>query len=342
MTSDEEISHSTSYKSNSVKLREIHPKQDAHFESDGDLQGNVTNSTEVRNPLDAASIFRNNTQQHQVNVNIGPLTWNEARHRLKCTLESWNKCQQKNTDSQSTQTKYRFICLENLDIILAILLCLGFVVLSLTLPTDSNLPESFTLMQRIAAILFLVSSLASASILNRWAQVRERDQSIERRRCVTAFLREMEALDSSNVCDATRRGEFSSIPCDVIPRKNVEDVYSTYRLNNTKDGTSIDNQSGQWHRIPSLLLVKGDHIALKVGDTTPARCQSAKNHPNSIAIDAGVRLTMDLIGLSLKLQQGKSTVKTDEELLMLANGVQVFELLETPLESFLSKDTPGE
>jgi hypothetical protein len=91
-----------------------------------------------------------------------------------------------------------------------------------------------------------------------------------------------------------QRGSWNNytIVQDTIPRKNVEDVYSTYRLVNNVDGnttatTTAENdathnvnnsnnnggntnlqkqqqqqqqqrqQEGQWHRIPSLLLVKG-------------------------------------------------------------------------------------
>lgn len=346
---DEQINQPTPRKNNSAMRRETHPNTTQRCsKSDGDLQHDVTDSSKVHNPLhqDLIESKVNSTtcnvhmQSNCKDTTSGPLTWNQARDRLKCTLEFWNKCQQKNRDSQSAQTKYRFLCVGHLDIILAMLLCVAFVVLSFTLPVDEDLPESFTLMQRIAAVLFLVSALLSALILNQWAQVRKRDQSIERRRCVTAFLQEMESLSGgaglSQECnEGGSRADFLSAPCDIIPRKNVEDVYSTYRLNNK----SKDSENhGQWHRIPSLLLVKGDYIALKIGDTTPGQCQSANNTADPITLEAGVRLTIDLLGYHPKLPAGKTTIKTDEELLMLANGVQVFELLETPLESFLNKD----
>eukprot|EP00956_Cyclotella_meneghiniana_P024567 scaffold49506_cov36-Cyclotella_meneghiniana.AAC.1 len=147
---------------------------------------------------------------------------------------------------------------------------------------------------------------------------------------------------------------------DIIPRKNNEDVYSAFRLNDTcttRQHTDNNNsRSGQWHRIPSLLLVKGDHIALKIGDTSPAKCTSLpqetgkgkdKNNSSPIIVQTGERLSMETLGTGAKLLSrtgNKSTVtlKSEEDLLTLANGVQVFELLETPLESFLSKDTFGE
>jgi hypothetical protein len=338
---DEPSSFLTPRKNNCAKRRETHPIVESRhlldYEDKPTIRAEGSDRTsrpyeDLDKFVKESSCASKNVKNHEEST--GPLSWNEARHRLKCTLEFWNKRQQKNRDTHSTQTKYRFVCLANLDIILAILLCVAFVVLSFTLSPHEELPSSFLLMQRIASVLFLMSSLASASILNRWAQVREMDQSIERRRCVKAFLKEMECIsdrtDSSGHC----------ISKDVIPRKNVEDVYSTFRLNDTRHRDSSGLGRGQWHRIPSLLLVKGDYIALKVGDTSPAKCQLVQNGQEKI-IDAGVRLTIDLIGSNRRLPAGKSAVKAGDDLLMLANGLRVFEMLETPLETFLNKDMIG-
>jgi hypothetical protein len=167
---------------------------------------------------------------------------------------------------------------------------------------------------------------------------------------------------------------------DTIPRKNVEDVYSTYRL--------VDDHRGWWHRIPSLLLVEGDYIALKVGDTAPARCVAVGDDGRRDVIEAGERLTIDSLSpparesLALESAKASTTADTDgvasslcdsfssagtlptsnmtktsskkggalppgrstltchsEEMLLCANGVQIFALLETPLHQFLRKDT---
>ena len=104
---------------------------------------------------------------------------------------------------------------------------------------------------------------------------RETDRSIERRRCVSAFLDGMKKRRESSSgsgndqqqqqqqvqqqLDSSATNNMESMLDDVgtIPRKNVEDVHSTYRI-----GSSENNKQGKWHRIPSLLLVKGDFMLL--------------------------------------------------------------------------------
>ena len=348
--------HTTPRQNNCAKRRETYPsptrQTSLQINNDG---GDTPSSRDYKN--NGATNDNDTNDSHEES---GPLSWKEARHRLKCTLENWTKEQQHNTTTPSQPFKYRFLCLENLDILLAIILCITFVVLSFALPQShhDDLPKSYLLMQRIAAILFLLSSLASAYILNRWATVREGDCSIERRRCVGAFLKEMEktsegvlAMNDETIPSEEQRDDYA---VDIIPRKNNEDVYSAFRINDTtRQRADSNNRSGQWHRIPSLLLVKGDHIALKIGDTSPAKCTSiseeggGKNNScfSPITVQTGERLSMETLGTDAKLlsRTGKSTVtlKADEDLLTLANGVLVFELLETPLQLFLSKDTFG-
>lgn len=226
------------------------------------------------------------------------------------------------------------------------------------------------------------------------------DRSIERRRCVSAFLESMKSRQirkgenqnkigkngslhsrSRHSQPTTSIRDFTGFNVDTIPRKNVEDVYSTYRLMDDQDD-GVGHQ-GQWHRIPSLLLVKGDYIALKVGDTAPAKCTPVKTFDHGDAndgvrnvIEAGERLTIDSLSPSARdslgmdrgkasivsfessntlatsnttkaikgrkrglLPSGRSTlINHSEEMLLLANGVQIYALLETPLENFLRKE----
>jgi hypothetical protein len=346
---DTEETYLTPRKNNCAKRRETHPTTLCdHNESEKDtFPHQLHHSMDANLAANYDDGIPHSTTTH-TNGTKGPLSWNEARSSLRSTLEFWNKQQQKRSEAHTTRKSYRFFITENLDMALAVLLCIVFVILSFTLPMHENLPRSFTTMQRIASILFLASSLTSAAIMNRRAKVIERDQSIERRRCVTAFLKEME-VHSDEISLSTRDERNTgagkdehhvTAVGDVITRKNVEDVYSTFRYDNTNEVMN-NIRYGQWHRIPSLLLVKGDHIALKVGDTCPAKCRLVNGKENSLVISAGERLTIELIGTHLALPPGKSTVKGGE-LLMLANRVQVFELTETPLDSFLKKDLVGE
>ena len=337
-----------------------------------------------------------------------PLTWNEARSRLISTMEQWKSERRKHqqsidvASSQSTKGwRSKLSSLEDPDILLfAIPLSLLLVVLQFILPYSDTV--AYSKMERAAALLFLIASLTSAWITRRRRRVsRYTDRSIERRRCVSAFLEGMKSRQigrsentttkfgrSASLHSRSRHSQHSSsirdfngFNVDTIPRKNVEDVYSTYRL--MDDQVGVGDYQGQWHRIPSLLLAKGDFIALKVGDTAPAKCTPVKiaDHGDAIngarnVIEAGERLTIDALSPSARdsiglvpgpssivsfessntlatsnttktlksrrrgvLPSGRSTLTNhSEEMLLLANGVQIFALLETPLESFLRKE----
>jgi len=340
-----------------------------------------------------------------------PLSWSEARSRLRLTLEGWNserKRQQRENNGGDVKTDdvvggggtaSPSCWVDDPDMMfLAIPLSFLFVALSFALPTsNSDYDSSFRGRQRAAALLFLVSSATSAWIARRRRKVsRETDGSIERRRCVSAFLDGMKSSRGGRLCGSSEqqtsggggqprkqgsqrtidpRHEWCNV--DTIPRKNVEDVYSTYRLidcaseggdESSNDGRGDGCQGrgqGHWHRIPSLLLVKGDFVALKVGDTAPTKCKVVKtsnekndsdNDDGNPVIEAGERLTVDSLTPSVRdtltlsrtsaknkksslLPPGRSTLKYhSEEMLLLANGVRIFVLLETPLDSFLRKE----
>lgn len=333
-----------------------------------------------------------------------PLTWDEARRRLRRTMEVWKSEERKqqrciiaSSSSSSNETTTRkgglFATIAGVEdpdmIFLAVPLSASFVALSFALP-HSHTSNAYRGMQRGASLLFLISSLVSTWIARRRRRVsRDTDGSIERRRCVSAFLEGM-AIRLGGLVQSQRQPVIASpiqdpnpFHVDTIPRKNVEDVYSTYRL--------VDDYRGQWHRIPSLLLVKGDFIALKVGDTAPAKCVAVEpfmdNGPREV-VEAGERLTIDSLSPpakeSLALESTKASTTADtagvasslcdsfssagtlptsnmtktsskkggalppgrstltchsEEMLLCANGVQIFTLLETPLHQFLRKDS---
>ena len=422
------------------------------------------------------------TQQQQ-QVGYLPLTWNEARSRLRHTLERWDderRRQQKqncndgdvgitdvtdnnNINNHTTSTaaarggnfKRLLSTMSKLDdpdmIFITVPLSLLFVILSfLLLPTNNNDSDEDTnnnysiiyhgiKMEQAASLLYLISSITSLWITKRRRKVsQDTDSSIERRRCVSSFLDGMKKCRRENnnmECDESKRYSSSKSRMninndnmmknvDTIPRKNVEDVYSTYRINSNhvvvgqQQSQQQQQQQGRghWHRIPTLLLVEGDFIALKVGDIAPARCTLVRNSSSNDDddddvhgttkknIEAGERLTIDSLSslakdaLSLdnakastattssvsnvsegtassissvgtlltsnttkpegleppkskkkneagtlhsvsSLPPGRSTLKQhSQEMLLLANGVQIFVLLETPLISFLRKD----
>ncbi len=429
-------------------------------------------------------------QQKHIELKIikrkNPLTWDEARSRLRKTMERWDEerrhrrlsfvgpiptsatLQERHSNEENSTLSWRnnpsteissckFIpkCIRQVNdpdmVFLAIPLSTIFVILSFLLPSldleMSQFDDNRFKMQQSAAILFFISSLISAWITTRRRVVSEEtDGSIERRRCVSKFLNSMKVRQERRYGKYENKGSVSDgkpflfrpsdsrdeqpshfgpqsttaidddlthqdlFNFDVIPRKNVEDVYSIYRLGlsqsphisrpdqlrdraeeksldlppnpaaggdyqsnkNPQGAVTNPNEQGRWHRIPSLLLVQGDFIALKVGDTAPAKCralhswETSTHEGNAARIDvpkiikAGERLTVDSLPHFAKeslmppskstvnnnkrsvFPPGKSTLKNQsEELLLLANGLQIYELLETPLASFLRRKDIG-
>ncbi|KAL7537913.1 hypothetical protein ACHAXR_009079 [Thalassiosira sp. AJA248-18] len=398
-------------------------RREINLPDDGPLEhGQDTNkkSSDIETPAQIRHQPDGQKEEHYL-----PLSWNESRSRLRRTLEQWNserKRQRNNDDKNNNETGGRRRSILSVDdpdmIFLTIPLSLLFVVLSFVLPhygksinsdrSQHYIESKFYRMEQAAALLFLISSITAAWISRRRRKIsRETDRSIERRRCVSAFLKGMKLRRNERMDGQQRQQESSTIQggpnnlvpimeemkrrnpnlfnVDTIPRKNVEDVYSTYRLNNHQNDNDVGQ--GQWHRIPTLLLVEGDFIALKVGDTAPAKCtvvstfndKDASGNVSDI-IEAGERLTViealsplarDTLALSNMsnsttsvasiasagtiptsnatknnapkkrgiLPPGRSALKYhSEEMLLLANGVQIFVLLETPLDSFLRKE----
>lgn len=120
-------------------------------------------------------------------------------------------------------------------------------------------------------------------------------------------------------------------------------IYPVYRLSQHEDPLTGSStiRGGSWSRIPSLLLVQGDHIALQVGDAAPAPCRVLEGKEPMAVFEVGQKITLESLGESVnrvigKLPKGRSTLPSkSDELLTLCNGIRIFEVLETPLEGFL-------
>ena len=95
-----------------------------------------------------------------------------------------------------------------------------------------------------------------------------------------------------------------------------------------------------WSRIPSLLLVQGDLVALQIGDIAPADCELADPKDSVIHCRVGDAVKTSFLqdGYHSTLPTGRTTVPKDSELfLQLCNGMRLFRVTETPLEKFLRK-----
>lgn len=112
-------------------------------------------------------------------------------------------------------------------------------------------------------------------------------------------------------------------------------VYPVYRTHEKK---------AKWSRIPSLLLVKGDWVALQVGDICPADCKplSVEGLSNTATIAEGERITIEMLGIKpdgiSSLPQGRTNIPQDSEtLLKLCNELRLFVVQKSPIEAFLRR-----
>jgi hypothetical protein len=87
--------------------------------------------------------------------------------------------------------------------------------------------------------------------------------------------------------------------------------------------------------------VRGDLIALQIGDIVPASCELAEKIDPAIRLIVGDTIKTTLIHDDenfAKLPAGRSTIPKGSNLFLpLCNGMRLYIVTETPLESFLRK-----
>jgi hypothetical protein len=271
-----------------------------------------------------------------------PQSWKQARSRLREFLEAYI--------SSSPNVAVRFVPDEikekpsllswwlkhDLDLYVgAVGSATAIVVifcLSLSDQKNGSVDTRVLRSQLSASILLL-----SGCIFNVWVVYRRRfscsrgTDSLKRRE-ISRFLKDIERNEASVDDEAGMGKELNLVGT------SLTDIYPVYRLRQRKDGTPM---GGAWSRIPSLLLVRGDFVALQVGDIAPASCRMVEGAASSITIPGRERITLAHFratapSILSKLPRGRTTLKNNSsELLSLCNNMRVFVLLETPLEDFL-------
>jgi hypothetical protein len=201
------------------------------------------------------------------------------------------------------------------------------------------------LSQLSAAVLLAFTSMASVWMVRRRQFACTSDVDSVKRREIKRFLKSMEwqdvedtkeDSDNGNIrnCASAPNVKFESIK---LPGTSLTDIYPVYRL-------SSEGGQGSWSRLPTLLLVKGDYVALQVGDLAPSKCAlvsetGTSTNDNIQFIGGGERITLESFGggkPTAALPKGRTTLPTgSSKLLELCNSLRVFVLLESPLYSFL-------
>ena len=288
----------------------------------------------------------------------GPLSWIEARGQLRSVLETYlkNRAPLQNANFISSDSEILDSipsrCIRyNLDLYAGTLL-FSFVLVALTI--ISLISKSYDLnsthWNTVASIREYKAQVAasiillSGSILSIWMVHRRRflclnDSNTSRRREIQKFLKAV-------VTEESKASEINeSTISDEILRSSGSaqtDIYPVYRTSKSKDGSI----TACWSRIPSLLLVRGDYIALQIGDVVPANCVALESRDGSgdnVKVNVGERLTLDSFGtneemVAEKLPKGRTTLPPSSEcMLTLCNKMQIFRVVDTPLIEFLNR-----
>ena len=124
----------------------------------------------------------------------------------------------------------------------------------------------------ISSIIFTFTSILSLWSIRRRKQTSILEINLKRRKNVSLLIQELNSLERAHDQQEQEQSPSLHNYNNRIPGQNaLSDVYLVYRLSPSTSGKRRDK--GQWHRIPSLLLVEGDFIALQTGDIAPADCK---------------------------------------------------------------------
>jgi len=289
-----------------------------------------------------------------------PLTWREARYRLRSFLAEYA------SETPPTVVKKRdgvpepksnlnypqvvsFWFKWDLDIYLGALGSSLAIFVSTLLAyiqgglgqkaVHGGLKENNLQLQFAAGTLILLGGLINIWLIYRRRHSNQQGSGSLKRREIFRFLREIEKQEEERL---TRQDTAEDLDVQEHPLElagtSLAGVYPVYRRKYRYGGKS---EAGSWCRIPTLLLVKGDHIALQIGDIAPAACRLVEEHRVPVQLKAGEMITLDTFQETSNLSTGKwprgrTTLPQDSgKLLTLCNNMRIFEVLETPLEGFL-------
>ena len=271
------------------------------------------------------------------------LSWREARNILRECCETYLQTSVNTvlkSERKATSTPF-FLSLSykwNLDIIIGGLgTSVSLLIITMINYVKSQSPsQSLALSQLVSASLLL-----SACIFNIWLMVRYKYSASQgtdnlKRRIISRFLKELLKQDEDST-ENLGKGFFREDNSIDLVGTSLTGIYPVYRLSQDVDGKIC---GASWSRVPNLLLVEGDKIALQIGDCSPAKCRVLQKE-SSVVFEIGETISLESCNETVdtiigRLPKGRTTIQNDSnELLKLCNDMRIFEVLETPLVKFL-------
>jgi len=307
----------------------------------------------------------------------GPLSWEEARSVLRESLEAYleeddhqhhtthppsHHCEQDAATDNGATAGCGFLLsnwIRRYDLDLycgALSLSVALLIVSsFELSSHSTLHDDQTTgtvdQQRVAgAVLLVVGALSGVWVVRRRRFLCLNDSHTARRREVRKFLRATSAASAVTCSSENDKDELAQnvslhTPVPEISNLTAQTgVYPVYRR-------ASNSNKYFWSRIPSLLLVKGDWIALQIGDMGPTACvlQQSQDDSPPLHLESGERLTVQHFSsstadeLTARLPRGRKTLDSrtttanDQHFLTLCNNISIFTVVESPMDDFVRR-----
>ena len=197
--------------------------------------------------------------------------------------------------------------------------------------------------QSAASVILIVASIGSIWIVRRSTFLRANDSESAKKREIAKFLVQIREIEQE-INETT--GLWGSLTPNNLPSTLSEtalcDIYPVYRQ------VSQDPVRFLWTRLPSLMLVDGDIIALQVGDIAPAHCSLLESPSVTLAMND--RVTLEALGQTeaqlldnKNLPKGRTTLpESSERLMLFCNSMQLFRVDKAPMEEFIYRQhTPS-
>lgn len=217
--------------------------------------------------------------------------------------------------------------------------------------SSSSYFRAFAQSQMAGSILIFVGCTMNIWSINRYRFSASQGTDGLKRRMIMRFLRTINVeeehsshrMSSSNSDDGS--GSSTTNNGIELAGTSLTDIYPVYRRSSSSSdaGKEHRNGGGSWSRIPTLLLVQGDRIALQVGDAAPCKCRvvSDGRGPSSV-FEMGDKITIakcsgeNVQKMISNLPRGRTTFQAESDnLLRLCNDMRIFEVTQTPIISFL-------
>ena len=279
---------------------------------------------------------------------LEPLSWDQARLGLRRMLEQYltKPADPATTTDSSWQHRDLDLHFATLPVSLALL-----ILASISLVSSIHIrggggggggrlhPTAeiqVYVAQLASSCLLLIGTITSILLTRQRRKTCQKDRHVVKKRAITKFLLaldkhlEDDTARTHHTAHASTRATSALDQGPNLSGTSLSDVYPVYRHHKNSEA---------WHKLPSLLLVEGDVIAMQVGDISPARCKL----PNGQTIEAFERITTTTLGrtpvsITNSLPKGKTTVSTDSlHLLTFCNGMFVCTIEESPLQAFLNR-----